>query len=966
MKPWPKLLRAFQPRLVLLTFLLLPLPGSAPARASSDPGCQLEILQMDEAGVTLELRLTGFTLTERQHQGVTYQVVTVPGLTPTTAVGQPQVPALARLLGAPPGGVAAIEILAAESETLGGIRLWPTPALRVSETDGAAVETFALDAALYAADAPFPGPLAGLGQTGHLRDQPFVQVRLYPFQYHPSRQKLEVYRRLRVRVRFSPLAGPQANLPSPRPDTPYERLLAHLLLNYAALPPRLPLPRPAQPTTVSPANSSPALKIFVDQDALYRIVGDDLQSAGFNLAGVDPRHLRLHNGEHEVAITVGGQADGVFDPEDWLEFYGTAAGSEFTARNVYWLTVGDAPGLRMAERDATPTGTGATPTAFYTRLHLEKNYWYWSQLPAAAGQDHWFWTRFSSAPYSHDYGFNVRYRADIAAESQVRIALVGRTSTAQNPDHHSQIRLNGELIDEAWWDDQIAFTHQITIPQQSLLNGDNTLTVATPGDTGASVDSLYVNWLEIGYWDTYAARNGQLYFTAQPGPTTFTLDHFYDDDIQVYDISEPLRPNRLINGQIEAGGGQYRLQIQDDVPPDARYLALIGRRKQTPAGLLLDAPSNWRSPDNGADYIIITHPDFSQAIVPLADYHAAQGLRVATVGIGDVYDEFSGGLFNPQAIRDFLDYAYHHWTPPAPLYVLLVGDANYDYLDYFNTGRENYVPTHLFESPSIGQTSSDNWFVSVSGDDPLPDMFIGRLPVQTPAQASLLVNKALTYEQNPPPGDWRQKALFIAGADQGDIFETISEALIAALPAHYSAQRMYPTAYPYAYDPTPDIIAAINQGTAIVNHTGHGSVNGLGQWPGGETILLVEDIAQLHNGTVYPFLAIGNCYGGLFSYPRGETFAEEFVRHADGGGVAAFSPTGIGYASWHEATLRALYQTIFDGRVYRLGPATTAARIAAFSQTGWAEPVETFTLLGDPALALQLQQTWIYLPWLWK
>jgi uncharacterized repeat protein (TIGR01451 family) len=957
MKPWSKLLRAWALRPVLLTLLLLPLPGFAPSRTGGDPGYRLQVLHADETGVTLELHLTGFTLAEREHQGATYQVVTVPGLAPMTAAGQPQVPALARLLGTPPAGVAEIKILAAESETLSGVRLFPTPALYVSETEGTVVETFALDAALYATDAPFPGALTEVGQTGHLRDQPFAQVRLYPFQYNPLRQELEVYRRLRVQMRFSPPAGPQANPSSPRSDTPYEHLLENLLLNYAALPSTPPLPRPTQPTTMSPANSSPALKIFVDQDALYRIAYDDLQSAGFNLAGVDPRHLRLHNGGREVAITISGEVDGVFDPDDWLEFYGAAAVSEFTTRNVYWLTVDDDPGLRMAERDATPTGASASPTAFYTRLHREKNHWYWSQLPPAAGQDHWFWTRFSSAPYSQDYGFNVRYRADIAADSQVRVALVGRTSTEQDPDHHSQILLNGELIDEAWWDGQIAFTHEIVIPQQRLLNGNNTLTVATPGDTGASVDSLYVNWFEIDYWDTYTARDSPLYFTApQTGQTTFTLSHFYDDDIEVYDISDPFQPTRLINGLIEATGDEYRLQIQDDVPAEARYLALTGSQKQTPAGLLLDAPSSWRSPDNGADYIVITHEDFGQAIAPLVDYHAAQGLRVVTVGITDVYDEFNSGVFDPQAIRDFLDYAYHHWTPPAPLYVLLVGDANYDYQDYLDTGRKNYVPTHLFESPSIGQTSSDNWFVSVSGDDPLPDMFIGRLPVQTPAQASLLVNKALTYEQNPPPGDWRQKTLFIAGADQDDVFEIISDELIAALPANYTAQRMYPTAYPYAYDPTPDIIAAINRGTSIVNHVGHGSVNGLGQWPGGETIFLVEDIAQLQNGSIYPFLAVGNCYGGLFSYPRDETFAEEFVRHQNGGGVAAFSPTGIGYAYWHEATLRALYETFFDDRIYRLGPATTAARIAAFTQTGWSEPVETFTLLGDPALALQVAQ----------
>jgi uncharacterized repeat protein (TIGR01451 family) len=943
--------------LVLFSLFILLLSGFANPRVGNEPGYRLEVLQMDERGVILEFHLTGFALAERQHQDKTYQTVTVPGLTPMTAPGQPQVPALARLLGTPPGGIAEIRILATECETLYGVRLFPTPALHHSETDEEVIETFTLDKALYATDAHFPGSLAKVGLTGRLRDQPVAQVRLYPFQYNPLRQELAVYRRLQVQIRFAPSVGLRADRSPQRPDTPYERLLEDLLLNYTSLPPVPPPQRRVEQAEASAANQSPALKIFIEEDGLYRVTHSDLQNVGFSLDGIDPRHLRLWHGENEVAITVSGEADGAFDLGDWLEFYGTATVSEFTSRNVYWLTAGDGPGLRVAERDGTPTGTGSTPTTFYALLHRERDYWYWSQLPPAAGQDHWFWERFPSTPHSRDFWFNVRRRASISADSLVRVALVGRTSTPENPDHHTQILLNGTLIDEAWWDGQISFAHEVTISQQDLRDGDNTLTVETPGDTGATVDSIYVNWFEIGYWDTYVARDDQLYFAApQPGRTMFTLSRFNDDEIDAYDISDPLQVARLTNGLIEEEGGEYRLQVEDDVSSGARYLALTSEQKRSPAGLLLDTPSNWRSPDNGADYIIVTHKDFGDAAAQLADYRAGQGLRVATVGVTDVYDEFSGGVFDPQAIRDFFSYAYHHWTPPAPLYVLLIGDANYDYKDNFNNGRKNYVPAHLFESFLIGQASTDNWFVSVSGDDPLPDMFIGRLPVVTPSQANLMVAKILSYEQHPPPGDWRKNALFIADNDPNDVFEIISDGLIAALPNNYTAQRMYPTAYPYAYDPTPDIIATIDQGTSIVNYVGHGSVNDLATWPGGESIFDGQDIAELDNGSTYPLLAVGNCYSGLFAYPKGEAFAEEFVRHENGGGIAAFSPTGLGYVSWHDAVLHALYETIFDAYTYQLGPATTAAKIAALAQTGWTEPVEIFVLLGDPALVLQVVQ----------
>jgi uncharacterized repeat protein (TIGR01451 family) len=950
-------------RLVLPTLLLLLLPGFSYPQAEPEAGYHLQVLAMDETGVVLELRLTDFTIKDQPHDGVTYQTVGVPGLASLTGPGQPQLPGLGRLLGTPPGGVARIDILESESETLSGLRLFPTPALPfpdgstelIQVPDEPPVETFALDTALYSRDALFPGALAEVGLTGQLRDQPVIQLRLYPFQYNPVRQTLKVYHRLRVQVLFAPTLGAQADVPASRPDTPYEQMLQRALLNHAALPSAAPPPRPAGSLDISTQDTTPALKIFVEENGLYQVTYEDLQNAGFNLSGVDPRHLRLVNEGSEVAIYVNGEEDGVFDPGDWLEFYGLAPVSEFTQRNVYWLTAGDGPGLRMAERDGTPTGAGSTPTAFYTTLHLEENHEYWKYLPNGEGQDHWFWERFPSAPHTSHFSFNLQNIAAIQADAFVRVSLQGRTSTEINPDHHTQILLNGTLIDEAWWDGDIAFTHEVTVSQQLFQEGNNRLTVKTPGDTGAGVDSLYFDSFDVDYWDTYAGENDQLYFTApKAGTTTFSISNLSSEAIHVYDVSDPFQVNRLANGVVEAEGSTYRVRVEDDVASGTRYLALTAGQKRAPAGFLLDTPSSWKSPDNGADYLMITHEDFAGAVTRLADHRASQGLRVATVQITDIYDEFSHGLFTPQAVRDFLSYAYHYWIPPAPLHVLLVGDANYDYKDYLGTGNKNYVPTHLFESGLIGQTPTDNWFVSVSGDDPLPDMFIGRFSVRTLSQANTAVDKVLAYEQNPSPADWQQRALFVADDEEG--FDTISEGLIAKLPTGYAPQRIYGNAYSDPLDSTPDIIEAIDQGTLIVNFIGHGSVYGW-YWDRGKRIFDNWDIPDLDNGPFYPLLVTGNCNNGLFAHPTTTyALAEQFVRFEDKGGIAAWSPTGLGYASWHQGIVGALYEAMFRDYTYQLGPATTTAKIEAFAHLGWREPIEIFTLFGDPALALRVVQ----------
>ena len=50
----------------------------------------------------------------------------------------------------------------------------------------------------------------------------------------------------------------------------------------------------------------------------------------------------------------------------------------------------------------------------------------------------------------------------------------------------------------------------------------------------------------------------------------------------------------------------------------------------------------------------------------LAALRQSQGLRVKVVDVQDIYDEFSYGMVTPQAIKDFLTYAYENWAAPAP------------------------------------------------------------------------------------------------------------------------------------------------------------------------------------------------------------------------------------------------------------------------------------------------------------
>ena len=110
----------------------------------------------------------------------------------------------------------------------------------------------------------------------------------------------------------------------------------------------------------------------------------------------------------------------------------------------------------------------------------------------------------------------------------------------------------------------------------------------------------------------------------------------------------------------------------------------------------------------------------------------------------------------------------------------------------------NYIPPFLGEfDPWIGETAADNRYVTVSGGDTLPDMYIGRLPVNSAAETTAMVTKIMAYEQDPLQGDWNTRLTFVAdNADSGGNFPVLSDAIADhSCRLHFTLKRST-TAFP--------------------------------------------------------------------------------------------------------------------------------------------------------------------------
>lgn len=939
---------------ILLVSFFLVLLAAVPSYAAIP--LSVKLIESNSESITLQFDCKEFQRSEVTLEGRRYQKLEIADAGITHEVGKPQVPVRGILFAVPENTEIKLELLDFEVEEHGGFHLAPAQPIEEGETA-------VFDETTYRTDAFWPASPVAMGLKGYIRDQRVAQLQFFPVQHNPVQEKIKVYKRMLVRVNFLRRSESAkdigTNFSKAYSDTSFDQVAASLVVNpqdlkHSAASASQETQKRALPACPEPDPA--ALKIMVEQAGMHVLTYQDLSAAGMDLSNLDPRQLRMTNQGVDVGIEVSGEADGHFDSTDTITFYGEAMSGLFTRTNVYWLSVDPDGGARMTTRasqhgDAAWRAGAAQLTAFRATVHEEEDALYWSYMPDGAGQDHWFQQQLNGGQ-SVGMPVSLNNPAVSANESAtVRVMLHGKTDDyARNPDHHTKIFLNGSEIDDQLWDGQIDFLHEVSVPQQSLLAGENIITVTSVGNTGASVDTVYVNYAEVDFTESYIAANDRLKFTAEGnGKCLMDVSGFTGNAVLLFDVTDPYNEVKIENVGIEAdGNGGFTLEFGEQLDGKRNYLALHTEQFLKPVSIELDEPSILKLPCHSADYIIIAHDSFD--VSGLEALVAKRGLQVLSVKVSDVYDEFNHGIFNPKAIKDFLSYAYENYAL-RPSYVVFVGDANQDYMNRLGYGI-NYVPTHLVQTYTLGDTASDNWFVSVSGDDPFPDMYAGRIPVRTQAELDAVVAKIAGYEQNVPADGWNKNVL-LAADDETD-FEAVSDRLATDYLAEYNAKKVYLSKYAATDDATADIIAALDAGAVLTNYVGHGSVD---NWAG-EYMFQSSDVAALNNPDRLSFVVALSCLNGWFSYYKNDhALAEKFLLAEQKGAVGVWASTGLGYTLEHEMLMRELLEKLFVEKKVELGYLTTVAKIAAVVNYGIStDNLEILTLFGEPSTRLHLSR----------
>ena len=1015
---------------ILLTFSTVPMlvsvgqtqSGSLPVPQNKVPAFQMLTTTADTftARFTLPaLKITTRAAATGDDTRDTGTEIHFAGANWTLDVGKPRLPIYTQRIGIPIAGTPVVTIIQARSETktIENVRVTPDdpvfPTL-VSENPTVSQKFY-------------PTHLVEVIPSGFVRDQRIGNLQINPVQYNPATKQLKIFASVTFRVHFPgavAAGGTLPTAPSSFRESPrvFEDMFQTTLRNYEQAKPwrkqRQSLyggimdrnHAPGAPTPIT-ANTR-RFKISVIKTDLYRITYNNIKA----YTGIEPETINLDtlqlesSGEKQGLYIFDENENDTLDPGEQIVFYGRAlADNKFTDQNVYWLRFGligePAAGLetsRVTTRDVTPKAKNlVVPIAFLTRARFEEN----RHHDVLSGNDvkseladHYFGAAFRGADRK-DFPIelpNAAPRLDQQLEDSkaiLRIKFQG-ASRRGNARHQARIIFNNAQLGRLEeWKRQTQQVATREIKHKSVFNDQRNfmrIEALDRNDTPPGSYDFYLDWYELDYWRNFQAEANRLEFNTKTEPRNrgqvqYRVGNIFSEKIDVYQLDENGISSKLIGGEVTRAGAGHQIRFEDTVNQYTRYFVVSRGAYQRINALVPTPPTPLRNPANQADYVVITHSTFTESIEPLVEFRRSQDLTTMIVDIDDIYNEFSDGLFNPFAIQKFLRYAYNNWQQPAPTYVLLVGDAHYDYkratVEIHRREFGNiynlypiFVPTYHGWAPESGETSMDQRFVNVSGDDPLPDMLIGRLSVQTPEVLDAMVEKIINYEKNLQTGLWQGTLIQVAD-DHTDkpndsVFEESRDELIQEIiPFGYDTRQIYLRKVK-SPDLTRSMIkSAINKGALAIEYTGHG---GIQTWAD-ESIFRIEDVVNLRNAYL-PFVITTTCLNGQFDKPQqtGNFCLSEQFLFGKYGAIAALSATRLTYGSANAEFDRDLFEAFFRAAPGSpelatksiplpptIGHIIADAKISFLNRIrnpSWIPGTEQYTLFGDPASRLARPQ----------
>ena len=854
-------------------------------------------------------------------------------------------------------------------------------------------------------DRTFVGPVAEVVAVGMERKQPTGTFMTRLLRYDPERQTLRRYRRVVASVQF---AGPQR------------------VPGIAGAASRGGSENPHLAVEQSVLASGTWFKVPVTKEGIYRIDRAFLERLDLNPSSIDPNRVAVYgNGgtplpalnsapriadlAENASFVVGG-GDGSFDGGDAVYFYGAAPNgwrwdpnapadepgwrhyiNLFSNENYYFIRV-DAPSAQRVGNPGFAGLSGASVRSQITGRVFQEEDVPEGMLDRDGGGSGLDWMGFEvvssrprvvvldTIPAGLQAG-TVRYRARVATrERRAVLAFESEGQEIARFDFRVSISPNGTLAGDRvdTFEEEVAAGARLRL-EMELLGGND------------SSPQAWIDYVEGFYPKALRAENGYLRFHTpggEAGPFEFVLSGFASAP-QVWDVTEPDAVRRL---GVRADGNTFRVQTEVEDPDQPRELVAFvpggGAIRSLGDGEPV-ANQNLHAVAGFPDYVIVVAEAFREAADELAAYRATDGLRPLVVNVEDIYNEFSGGLVDMRAVRDYLRFLYDRSgdSDPDLRHALLFGDGHYDFRGIRPNGDlNNWVPVYQTDNTfnRIRSYTSDDYYALLDDGEGIwdfntgserVDIGVGRLPVRSLTEAFEMVEKIQRYENPATRGAWRTRSTFVAD-DQfpnswdNDLHvfhaELVSDSLKVVVP-DANVQKIYAMTYPRVQtalgarypEAKEDIIRSFNEGTLVWNYSGHGGSSALAD----EKLLEKEDIQLLDNTERLPIVITATCSFGRFDVIDEQSGAELFLLNGGGGAAGVFTTTRLVYAGFtatdnnlglNRVLIEFMMSRDADGRPRRLGDIYRLTK--ATNVGGGDNNNRKFSFLGDPGMRIQLPE----------
>ena len=738
-------------------------------------------------------------------------------------------------------------------------------------------------------------------------------------------------------------------------------------------------------------------KIAITADGIYRIDYSKLKQLGLSnpsnpeIFGNNFGQLSYYNDDpkpddlKEISIMLVKGSDGVFNEGDYLLFYGmgthrwkyNASTDEYnfvrhnySDTSYYFLTTSSAPGKTIVNALSISNSASYSSTEYDALFQHEVE----TENLIKSGRE-WYEPISSLNGLSINPGFT---DINTSEKMEYKLRVLARASIT------TRFRLSEgtNTLDE------------IPVPEVYLLSSTGTYANITelkgsssPASTSPTYEMKFLNNGEQSAkgWVDYVIFRGRALtsFTGktlkfsdaksvQPGRVTEFTIKSTSSDVNVWDVTDPFN---IKNDSCTKTADGFKFRAHTDSL--RTFVAFTNDKAMTPVINSRPVPNQNLHGSETADMVIVTHPLFYSYAKKLAAIHLINsGLVSLIVTPEEVYNEYSGGVPDIAAIRNFLRMKYINQTGSShPLkYLLLFGDGSIQNKT-MPPHNPNFIPTYQSQNSNIiiSSFTSDD-FYGLLGDgegeaDGTEDIGIGRFPVSDTTQAGIMVSKVARYMNASSTGAWRNMICITADDEDGNAHMLDAEGLSSLLDSDYptfNIDKIYLDAFRQITSVNgqsyPDVTNAINDrinsGCLIFNYLGHGNELGLAQ----ERVVKTENINSWKNSSKLALFITATCefsrfddieYNSLTGEFTGKNSAGEMVLlNPDGGGIALMTTTRLVYSVPNYTLNSNIYKYAFtkdkNGDALGLGDIIRLAKL----NSGSGQNKRNFLLLGDPAVRL--------------